>query len=157
MKNKLVLLIASGGGIGFIPLIPGTIGSLEGILILLGIPAEIRSDKFFWLYYFLFLLAFTAVSILISHRAEKILGKSDPKPVVIDEIVGFLFTMFLVPINKSTLIAGFILSRFFDIVKPYPASYFNRMTSGGWGIVMDDVIAGIYACISLHLINILFL
>ena len=72
---------------------------------------------------------------------------------MIDELVGFLITMFLVPATWVYVVLGFLFFRFFDIVKPPPANIFNNRKRGGLDVVLDDVIAGIYACVVLHLIH----
>ena len=85
-----------------------------------------------------------------SGRAEKISGITDPSFVVIDEVAGQLITLFLLPFSWKILIAGFILFRVFDVIKPFPARRAEKL-HGGWGIMMDDVLAGLYGNILLQL------
>ncbi len=80
-----------------------------------------------------------------SGKAEKILGTKDPPQVVIDEIAGQLITLALLPPHWTYMLAGFLLFRLFDIIKPWPANKINRDMHGGAGIVLDDVVAGVYA------------
>jgi phosphatidylglycerophosphatase A len=89
-------------------------------------------------------LALSALSIYVAEQAEKIYQKKDDQRIVIDEIIGFQVTMLPVAINVLNLCAGFVLFRIFDILKPFPINNLQRLP-GGWGVVIDDVVAGIYA------------
>jgi phosphatidylglycerophosphatase A len=91
----------------------------------------------------------TLLACYVSHEAERMFGEKDPPRVVIDEVVGFQWTMFLVGPTFFHVFAGFVLFRFLDILKVFPAGYFQRRLSGGIGIVMDDVVAGMYGNIAL--------
>ncbi|MDI6809693.1 MAG: phosphatidylglycerophosphatase A, partial [Candidatus Eisenbacteria bacterium] len=95
------------------------------------------------------------LSSWISERAEKFLGKRDDQRIVIDEIMGFFVAMLWVPKTALFIIIGFILFRFFDIVKPPPIRLVER-ARGGYGVVLDDVMAGVYANIILHIISFCF-
>jgi len=132
--------------VGLIPFAPGTFGTLAAIPLF-----YVLSFTPLYLY-----LAITVLIILISVRASKIAegiyGKIDPGEVVADEVCGFLVTMILVPPTITNIFFGFLLFRLFDITKPYPVRKFESLP-GGWGIVMDDVMAGVYACISLHILG----
>jgi len=90
--------------------------------------------------------------LYLSDKAEKILNEKDSPHIVIDEIIGFQYAMFLVTGTGLHVFLGFVLFRFFDIVKCFPAGYFHRRLTGGVGIVADDVLAGIYGNIVLLLI-----
>ncbi len=92
-----------------------------------------------------------AISLLLSSRAGSTFGSDDPGPVIIDEVAGQFITFFMVPISLRTLVAGFFLFRFFDIIKPYPVNDMQQL-EGSLGITMDDVIAGVYANCSLFFI-----
>jgi phosphatidylglycerophosphatase A len=92
----------------------------------------------------------TLVGAWASGRAEEISGIIDPSFVVIDEVAGQLITLFLLPFSWKVLVAGFVLFRLFDVIKPFPARRLEKM-HGGWGIMMDDVLVGVYANILLHL------
>ncbi len=88
---------------------------------------------------------------MISKQAEVVWDKKDPGEVVIDEIVGYLITMGLIPLHLIKVIVGFILFRVFDIFKPFPIKRLERI-GGGWGIMLDDAIAGLYAALILRIL-----
>jgi phosphatidylglycerophosphatase A len=90
------------------------------------------------------LAAFTALGIWAADRAEAIFGEKDSSRIVVDEIAGFMIANFAAPAGVAPLAAAFILFRFFDIIKPYPAGRAERL-SGGFGVVLDDVVAGLYS------------
>ena len=92
----------------------------------------------------LIVFALSALSIYIAGRAEIIYQKKDDQRIVIDEIIGFQITMLPLAINVLHLCVGFVLFRVFDILKPFPINNLQKL-SGGWGVVIDDVAAGIYA------------
>jgi len=146
LKNSIAKLIATFFYVGLIPIGPGTFGTLAAIPLF-----YVLSFTPLYLY-----LAITVVIILISVRAstvaEEVFGKTDPGQVVADEVCGYLITMILVPVTLSNIFLGFLLFRFFDIAKPYPVRKFEKLP-GGWGIVMDDVMAGVYSCITLHILG----
>ncbi|PLX38910.1 MAG: phosphatidylglycerophosphatase A [Deltaproteobacteria bacterium] len=148
MRGKLIKLLASGFGLGLAPYIPGTVGTLSGIpfaLILAALPKPIA------------LLTVALLLPLGAHicgEGAKLDGKaSDPGWVVFDELIGFLFaTIFLTPTVFGYLTA-FFLFRLFDIIKPPPVSWLDERVKGGWGILLDDVAAGIMARAALYLIS----
>jgi phosphatidylglycerophosphatase A len=138
LNEKLITFLATGFGSGLSPFAPGTMGTLVGVVIcLLCLPLP-------WPMRFLIVIALSALSIYVSGQAEKIYKKKDDQRIVIDEIVGFQITMLPVAINVLNLFAGFVLFRIFDILKPFPIGNLQRLP-GGWGVVIDDVAAGIYA------------
>ena len=139
--------MASGGFVGYFPVAPGTAGSLLGIILY--IPLSFLLP----IYYGVFLLLASLLSFKIAGEAEQLFGKKDCRVIVIDEVLGVFFTMFLFPPTLFYLSAGFLLFRVFDIVKPFPAGWIDRKISGGTGVVLDDIVAGIYANISLHLLS----
>ena len=139
LKDRLVLFLASGLFLGFIPFAPGTFGSLLGIPLhwLLGrlpIFLEICSLGFVVL-----------ISVWISGRTELLLENKDPSQIVIDEVVGMAVALAGAPLEPSLVIIAFLSFRFFDIWKPFPIRYIDRSFPGGWGIVLDDVAAGVMA------------
>ncbi|MBW1854311.1 MAG: phosphatidylglycerophosphatase A, partial [Deltaproteobacteria bacterium] len=89
----------------------------------------------------------------LSDKSEKIFQKKDCSYIVIDELVGFLITMFLVPFGWINIALGFFFFRFFDIIKPPPANFFNNRKKGGLDVVLDDVIAGIYSNLLLQVVR----
>ena len=138
MNKKLIKLLATGFGSGLTPVVPGTIGTLIGVLIcLICLPLP-------WLLRLLVVIALLALSIYVAGQAEKLYRKHDDQRIVIDEIVGFQVTMLPVAITSLYLLVGFVLFRIFDILKPFPIRNLQKL-QGGWGIVLDDVAAGIYA------------
>ena len=150
MGQKFILFIATGFGLGRIPVAPGTFGTLGG-LPLIGIMA--------WLATActpgaaaLFLVGVILCAVWISQRAEMLIGQKDPGIVVIDEMAGYCVTMTLVPVTLITLAAGFIAFRCFDILKPFPIRWFEKAFSGGAGIVLDDLMAGLLAAFLLKAI-----
>jgi len=136
-KQRMVLLLATGGGVGLVPAAPGTFGSLVGLALCFLLS---RLD---------FLLAFLSVIVLIflavpiCAAAENLLGKTDPGAVVIDEIAGMAVSLVGIDFGLLTALAGFGLFRLLDIAKPFPIGYLEKRFSGGVGIVIDDVAAGV--------------
>ena len=139
-----LLLIATGFGAGFSPIVPGTAGTLVAIPIY-----YLLSEIPFPLYE-LTLIAFFFLSCWTAGHAERHWGKKDDRRIVIDEILGFLVTMLWLPKSTISIVGGFILFRFFDILKPFPIRRLERVSSG-FGVVLDDLLAGIYANIVLRL------
>lgn len=144
--NKFVILAASWFGTGFSPVASGTVGTLAAIplyLLMMRLPLPV---------YVTVTAVFTLCSCWISDRAEEVFGEKDSSKIVIDEVAGYLVTMAAVPGSWKTVALGFLLFRFFDVTKIPPARYFDRNLKNGCGVVLDDVVAGIYSCISLHLL-----
>ncbi|HEX4209802.1 MAG TPA: phosphatidylglycerophosphatase A [Candidatus Binataceae bacterium] len=141
--ETLISLAATGGYIGYIPLAPGTFGSLEGLLLgwLVFAPIMHRSPA---TAVALFALLF-AGACWIAGRAERIFAQHDSSRIVIDEILGMAAATFLLPARWPWMLAAFGLFRLFDILKPYPASLIDRQLRGGIGVMLDDLAAAIYA------------
>ncbi len=139
----MIKVVATGFGSGLVPFAPGTAGTL------LGIPVYLALSRMSWTLYCVFLVVLTLLACYVSHEAERMFGEKDPPRVVIDEVVGFQWTMFLVGPTFFHVLAGFVLFRVLDILKVFPAGYFQRRLSGGIAIVMDDVVAGMYGNIAL--------
>ncbi len=144
--DGLALAIATGLGTGYSPFAPGTVATPLGI----GLYLLIQGQGV--LTYGVFTILVTLVAVAASARAEKIFGVKDCRRIVVDEIAGVPFMMALLPPKAWLIVVGFFIYRFFDIVKPPPANIINRDMEGGWGIVLDDVVAGIYTNLVLHLI-----
>lgn len=138
--EKLILFAATGFGLGRIPVAPGTFGTLSALPLI-----WILSQSGPALGAFL-LTGFILLSVYVADRAASLMGKKDPGSVVIDEMAGYCVAMSLVPVGVSTLIAGFLAFRFFDILKPGPVKYFEKY-SGGAGIILDDIMAGLLAAL----------
>lgn len=137
--------MATGLGVGYFPLAPGTFGTLLAIPIYYFL-SEIPSPL-----YEITLLGFFFLAVWISEKAGSLFGKKDDSRIVIDEIMGFFVTMLWIPKTILWVIIGFFLFRFFDILKPPPIRLLERVR-GGYGVVLDDVLAGVYGSIVLHLI-----
>jgi phosphatidylglycerophosphatase A len=139
-------MLATGFGVGYSPIAPGTLGTLIAIPInyfLSEIPSPI---------YEITLVAFFFFSVWISENAEIFFGRKDDPRIVIDEMVGFLITMLWLPKTTRFILIGFFLFRFFDILKPFPIRGIEKRWRGGYGVVLDDILAGVYANIILHFI-----
>ena len=145
---RLILLLASGLGAGFSPFAPGTAGTLVAIPIEL-LLSPIRSPV-----YELTLLTFFFFSSWIAERAQNHWQKKDDQRIVIDEIMGYFITMLWIPKTLLFISVGFLLFRLLDIVKPFPCRQLEKVR-GGFGVVLDDVFAGIYANIALQILRIL--
>lgn len=145
--DKLVMAIATGLYTGYTPKAPGTAGTLVALpihflIIMLTGPG-----------YFLALAAILILAIITAGMAEKIIDRQDPGVVVIDEIIGMLIGLIGAPTSVAYLAAAFFLFRVFDIAKPFPVRWLDRNLHGGTGIVLDDVMAGIYTLICMQLIS----
>ncbi|MBI5665651.1 MAG: phosphatidylglycerophosphatase A [Nitrospirae bacterium] len=134
--------IATLGFIGYLPYAPGTFGSAIGFLPVIVFKPEDMS-------LLAVILPLLLLGTITSHNAEKLLGK-DSGHIVIDELCGYLISVLFVPKTFSYLFAAFILFRVFDILKPPPIRKIDEMVPGGAGIMLDDVIAGIFANLCLQ-------
>ena len=140
-----VHFLAFGFGSGAAPWAPGTFGTLAAIVIYLLLWQHLS------LVYYLSLLIFSVVAgIYICHITARDLKVHDHSGIVWDEMVGIWLTLFAIPPHSVWIIFGFLLFRLFDIWKPYPIRYLDKHVHGGWGIMLDDIIAGIFAGIILH-------
>ncbi|MHB8173341.1 MAG: phosphatidylglycerophosphatase A family protein [Nitrospirota bacterium] len=152
MTDKIVIAIASGLGAGYFPFAPGTAGSAAGVLVAFLFIIFSGLNIFSGLIYALLTILVFAVGVWSAGRAEVIYGEKDCGKIVIDEIAGILVTLYLIPYDWRWLLAGFILFRLFDITKPFPARRIDQRVKGGWGVMLDDVAAGIYANIALRIL-----
>ena len=140
------VLLATCGGIGYVPVAPGTAGSLAG-LVCYGL---VRLGGAEWLQLGL-LVAVVGAGVWSCTVAERHFGRTDPGAIVIDEVAGMLLTLLWVPVTWAGAVAGFALFRLFDVVKPFPVRRTERLR-GGWGVMADDLAAAAYAQISLRLL-----
>ena len=144
--TRLAVFVATVGYCGYFPIAPGTVGSAAGLVFYAlvwwaGSPfVEVG-----------LILAVFAAGIWSATTAEQYFGGIDPGPIVIDEVVGMLITLAFIPVGWSGAIAGFVLFRIFDVIKPYPARQFERL-HGGLGVMADDAMAAVYANLSLRLV-----
>jgi phosphatidylglycerophosphatase A len=129
-----------------VPFAPGTAGTIVGI------PVYLVLSRFSWTTYLISLLILTFLACYLSREAEKLFNEKDSPRIVIDEMVGFQWAMFLVSPTVLHILLGFGLFRFFDITKIYPAGYLAQRLPGGYGIVIDDVVAGMYSNVFLLLL-----
>lgn len=143
--DRLFMFIASGAYTGYLPKAPGTWGSLFGLIVWLGI------RRLETLPYIGAVAALFVIGTACAGAAEKILDKGDPGIVVIDEIVGVLIALTLAPYHPVAVLLGFALFRFFDILKPFPVGWLDKHIHGGMGIMLDDVVAGLYAFLILQI------
>ena len=146
-RQQIIKFLASGFYAGYFPVASGTIGSLVGIiayLILQDVPNTL---------YTAIVILICIVGVYIAGEAEKIYQSKDSSYIVIDEIAGIFLTFIFLPRGINFLIAGFIIFRIFDILKPFPIRLIDEKLEGGWGIMLDDIMAGIYANISLRLLG----
>lgn len=145
LKKIGILGLASGGFTGYFPVASGTFGTLVGVAIVWGwrgmpVWGQIVAC-----------LSMGALGVWGSQEAGRIYKRSDSSRIVIDEIVGFMVAMVGVPVTPYWIVWGFVLFRFFDISKIPPANVFDQRMKNGWGVMLDDVTAGVYSNILLHL------
>lgn len=143
--KQLAVAVASFGYVGFFPIAPGTAGSLAAVPLFLlirwlGIPVvELGA-----------IVVVFAIGVWAASQTEVALGRKDPGVVVIDEVLGMLITLALLPASIPVIILGFLLFRALDVIKPFPAAQLEHL-HGGLGIMADDAIAGLYSYLLLRL------
>lgn len=137
--------LSLGFGSGLAPKMPGTLGTLVGVLLFVLLP---QMD---WKIYLVITVVAFVAGILLCDYTAKALNVHDHPAIVWDEIVGYLITMFMVPGDWMWIVIGFILFRIFDILKPWPISIADKKVPGGLGIMLDDVIAAIFSLIIIQI------
>lgn len=143
--NKLLSkIIATVFFIGYIPFAPGTFGSLAGLIFIWVFKPDTVQQ-------ILILTAGFIIGVLSSHIVEKDSGIKDSKHIVIDEFIGYLASIIFLPLTPGYVVAAFFLFRFFDILKPPPIRNLERIFSGGIGVMIDDLLAGIFTNIILQI------
>jgi phosphatidylglycerophosphatase A len=139
--DRIVIFLASGAYVGYVPVASGTFGSLLALPLLVGLGSVAWPP--------LAVVALLAVAGLLAMpvcgRAGRLYGQSDSSRIVLDEVCGMLVAGALLPPTAWTLALAFLAFRFFDIVKPFPAGHFDRNVKNGAGVVADDLVAGVYA------------
>jgi phosphatidylglycerophosphatase A len=144
MRN-IYIVTATWGYLGKLPWLPGTVGTLGAI------PLFYIFSLSGPIIYGLATVLFCAFSVWSAQGYEQIADTHDSREIVIDEVAGFLVTMAFVPLTWKTLLAGFILFRVLDIIKPQPIGWVDAHVGGGFGVVADDVLAGVSANLLLQL------
>jgi len=141
--------LALGGGLGLAPKAPGTFGTLLGIPMLFLMPQSLSG-------YLVVLLLLSLIGIWCCHQCAQSLGVHDHPGIVWDEVVGYLITMIAVPRSALWVVIGFALFRLFDILKPWPISWIDRQVHGGLGIMLDDMLAALFALACMHVLLAIF-
>lgn len=145
--TRLAVLVATVGYCGYFPIAPGTVGSAAGLLFYALVwwsgSATVEVGLIIGLF---------VAGVWAGTTAERYFGGVDPGPIVLDEVVGMLITLAFIPgLGWSGLLAGFVLFRAYDVVKPFPARRFEQL-HGGLGVMADDAMAAVYANLSLRLV-----
>ncbi|MCW8834794.1 MAG: phosphatidylglycerophosphatase A [Rhodospirillales bacterium] len=149
--RRLSIIVATWFGVGFLPKAPGTWGSLAALPLAWAVHQYGGATALAVCSVILFGIGWVASEIYINNKSVE-----DPSEIVVDEVVGQWITLIVVPMSPFTLIAGFVLFRVFDIFKPWPVSLADSKVKGGLGVMLDDVLAGIYAAATLFAISTLF-
>lgn len=144
-RERAVLFLATGFYIGTVPFAPGTFGSI------IGLPICFLISRLNILLSLICTILFILFAIWMAAAAEKELKKKDAGEIVIDEIAGLIVTLVGLPFTLKTAIVGFIVFRAFDILKPFPIRLLEKKVAGGFGVVLDDVLAGFYGNLILRL------
>ncbi|MGE5198079.1 MAG: phosphatidylglycerophosphatase A [Rhodospirillaceae bacterium] len=146
LASRFAVAFATFGYVGFAPVAPGTVGAAAALPFFL----LLRWAGSAWLE--IAVCAAIVVAGAWSARvAERVLGVEDPGPVVIDEVVGMLISLLFLPATWAVIAAAFVAFRLFDIVKPWPANRLEHVP-GGWGVMADDVMAGVYANLAVQVL-----
>jgi len=146
-----VHFLAFGLGSGAAPKAPGTFGTLAAVVIYLLLPAMS------WPVYAMMLVVSFAAGVWLCGKTSADIGEHDHGGIVWDEFVGYWLTMFLAPPGLLWIVTGFVLFRIFDILKPWPIRWLDRHVQGGFGIMIDDVLAGVFALACLQLLAVLII
>lgn len=145
--QRLGLFIATCGYLGYAPVAPGTVGSAAGLVVFYAVRATNSTAVELAAIVLLF-----AVGIWAGTVAEHHLGGVDPGPVVLDEVVGMLITLALLPVNLTGAVVGFLVFRVLDVVKPWPSARFERLP-GGLGVMADDGMAAVYGNVIMQILT----
>jgi len=137
LRARLALAVATLGGVGRAPVAPGTVASaITALALWLLSPPPLTLA--------VLLIVVTGLGTWAADEAERALGDRDPGMIVVDEVAGMMLAVLAVPATPVVLLAGFLLFRVFDVVKPFPANVAQRLP-GGLGVMVDDLVAGLYA------------
>ncbi len=143
-RPVLALALATACGVGYVPFAPGTFGSAVGLLLWWALPSSTLVQV-------IVVLGLLAIGSWSGFAAERHFGRIDPGPVVIDEVMGMLVTLFLNPVGWKGAAIAFLVFRAMDVVKPYPANRLEHLP-GGLGVMADDFMAAVYANLGLRLL-----
>lgn len=146
--KRVIKYIATLGFIGYIPVAPGTFGTAAAVLFFIIFKPSIIDN-------IILLLFIIPLGIIASGKAETMLQERDSRHIVIDEVGGFSLSVLTLPANLKTYILAFFLFRFFDVLKPPPIRYLEKKVPGGAGVMLDDMLAGIYTNIIIQLWNLI--
>jgi phosphatidylglycerophosphatase A len=145
-KNDIVVFLATGCFTGFLPVMPGTWGTFAAVpLVMVVLRGSALAQG-------IVAVLLTLFAIWIADSAKTLFQERDPQPIVIDEMVGFLVSLLWLPLRPLSICLGFVLFRLFDIVKPPPIGSAEKRLEGGWGIVIDDVLAGVFTNATVRLL-----
>jgi phosphatidylglycerophosphatase A len=148
--TRLAVFLATAGYAGYFPIAPGTVGSAIGLLVYglvwwtQSVAVEVSV-----------IVILFAVGVWAGTSAERYFGGIDPGPIVLDEVVGMLITLAFIPVGWTGIVAGFVLFRIFDVLKPFPAARLEKL-HGGLGVMADDAVAAVYANVSLRVLQAIF-
>lgn len=142
--SRFALLLATCFGIGRVPFAPGTAGTVPGVLLALALHAVGNP----WIEIGVIVLV-AIVGVWAASEAERQFALIDPGPVVIDEVLGMLVTVFLLPVSLTGALIGFVVFRVCDVIKPFPARRMEHLP-GGWGVMGDDFMAGLWGLAIMH-------
>lgn len=145
MITRIAVFVCTFGYVGYVPFAPGTMGSLAGLVVyglLRWAGAGAASDA-------VVIVGLFALGLWSGAHAERYFGTTDPGPGVLDEVVGMLITLWLVPVTWPIVLAGFFIFRVLDVVKPFPAGRCERL-HGGLGMMADDAVSAIYSNLLVH-------
>ena len=143
--RQVAVFLATCGYVGYAPVAPGTFGSAAGLAIF----ALVRASGSMYVELAVIVVLF-AIGVWSGTEAEQHFGGTDPGPIVLDEVVGMLITLALLPVNAMGAFVGFIVFRALDVVKPWPSGRFERL-HGGLGIMADDGMAAVYGNIMMRI------
>jgi len=145
--DQLVLFCGSLGYVGFVPLASGTIS-----VAIWGIPLFYLMHTLSWPVYLIITVVFFFVAVWLSGKGDQILCEKDSRKMVVDEIAGYMVAVFLLPFTWQVVVLSFLLERAIDITKIPPANIIEAKVPGGWGVVLDDIIAGLYTLGIMHIL-----
>jgi len=143
-------IIALGFGSGLAPIVPGTFGTMVALPIMLALSSASLSI------YLVACVVVFGVGVWAAELSCRHMGAHDHNSIVWDEVAGYMVTMILLPMTWQWLLAGFILFRLVDILKPWPINLLDRNVHGGFGVMIDDIAAGVVCCIALHIVRVFF-